>query len=129
MPASVGNPINIPRKAIPFVYGEVGANPSVTIDEQMRSKPEFKLSMNAISNGMAVSALRRRFGWQGKRSTRRRLDLSKKTKLSSSANGIDDFPFDRTKARCADHLLLVRRSNYLVAPFASHETTSSTIGW
>lgn len=63
MPVSVGNPINIPRKAIPFVYGEVGANPSETIDGRMRSKPESRLSMNAISNGTAVSALRRRFGW------------------------------------------------------------------
>jgi hypothetical protein len=42
MPASVGNPINIPRKAIPFVYGEVGANPSVTTGGRIRSKPGSK---------------------------------------------------------------------------------------
>jgi hypothetical protein len=39
MPASAGNPINIPRKAIPFVYGEVGANPGVSTDARMSSKP------------------------------------------------------------------------------------------
>lgn len=79
MPASVGNPINIPRKAIPFVYGEVGANPSVSTDRT----DEIKTRIQAV-----YERHKYRYGYQRIKATIRLVgqSINKETARSQQKN-------------------------------------------